>query len=59
MSRDYYLVAAERRMPEWSLVRTARLGNAGSWFRALVEEYDTVLGANDIAVEVFIGSGKG
>ena len=45
--------------PEWSLVRTARLGDAGSWFRSLVGEYDTVLGANDIAEEVFIGSGKG
>lgn len=59
MSRDYYLVAEEKRLPEWSLLRTARLGAAGLWFRALVGEYDTVLGANDIALEVFIGSGTG
>lgn len=59
MSRDYYLVAEEKRLPEWSLLRTARLGSAGSWFRDLVGEYDTVLGANDLAMEVFIGSGKG
>jgi hypothetical protein len=59
MSRDYYLVADERRSPEWSFCRTARLSGAGVWFRALVGEYDTVLGANDLAMEVFIGSGKG
>jgi len=59
MSRDYYLVADERRSPEWSFCKTARLSGAGVWFRALVGEYDTVLGANDLAMEVFIGSGKG
>lgn len=59
MSRDYYLVADERRMPEWSFVKTARLVSAGLWFRSLVGEYDTVLGANDLAMEVFLGSGKG
>jgi hypothetical protein len=59
MSRDYYLVADEKRLPEWSLLRTARLGAAGWWFRDLVGEYDTVIGANDLAMEVFIGSGKG
>jgi hypothetical protein len=59
MSRDYYLVAEERRLPEWSLLRTARLSDAGVWLRALVDGYDTVLGANDLALEVFIGSGKG
>lgn len=59
MSRDYYLVADERRLPEWSMVRTVRLRDAGWWFRELVDEYGTVMGANDIASEVFIGSGKG
>ena len=59
MSRDYYVVADERRLPEWSLLRTARLEAAGVWFRALVDEYDTVVGANDLAMEVYLGSGKG
>lgn len=59
MSRDYYVVAEERRVPEWWFVRTGRLAGAGYWFRRLVDDYDTVLGANDIAMEVFIGTGKG
>lgn len=59
MSRDYYLVGDERRLPEWCLLRTAKVCAAGVWLRALVGEYDTVLGANDLALEVFLGSGKG
>jgi len=57
MSRDYYLVADEKRLPEWSFVKTARLVSRDIWFRRLVDEYDTVLGANDIALEVFIEDG--
>jgi hypothetical protein len=59
MSRDYYLVAEDKRLPEWSFCRTARLHAARLWFPALVDEYDTVLGAYDLAKEVFLGSGKG
>jgi len=59
MSRDYYLVDTERRVPEWSFVRTARVQAAGRWFRELVDVYDTVLGANDIAKEVYFGSDCG
>jgi len=59
MSRDYYLVAEEKRVPEWCYLKSTRLGLAAMWFPPLVGEYDTVLGANDIAMEVYIGSGKG
>ena len=57
MSRDYYLVAKETRMPEWKFSQTARLSGVGVWFRALVDGYDTVVGANDLAMEVYIGDG--
>jgi hypothetical protein len=57
MSRDYYLVAEDKRVAEWSLLRTARLCGADLWLRALVGEYDTVLGANDLAMEVYLDSG--
>jgi len=59
MSRDYYLVAEEKRVPEWCYLRSTRLRSKAEWFPSLVGEYDTVLGANDIAMEVYIGSGKG
>lgn len=59
MSRDYYLVDEEKRVPEWCYLKSTRLGLADMWFPSLVGEYDTVLGANDIAMEVYIGSGKG
>lgn len=57
MSRDYYLVAEEKRVPMWQFVRSARIGSATVWFPSLVDEYDTVLGANDIAMEVYFEDG--
>jgi hypothetical protein len=59
MSRDYYLVAEEKRVSEWTFRRSASRGCADVWLRSLVEQYETVLGANDLVMEVFIGSGKG
>jgi len=56
MSEDYYLVENERRMPEWVFTRTARLASAGRWLRELVDQYDTVLGVNDIAMKVYLDS---
>jgi hypothetical protein len=59
MSDDYYLVPDEKRVPEWSFKNTARLSSVDSWLRALVGEYESVLGADDLCKEVFLGSGKG
>jgi len=59
MSRDYYVVADEKRFPEWSFRRSARLARAGFWLPELVAEYETVLGCNELAMEVYLGSGKG
>jgi len=56
MSRDYYLVADEKRLPEWCLVRTAKLQGAGLWLRPLVDRYGTVLGAYDLGLEVYLGN---
>lgn len=56
MSSDYYLVADERCVPGWVFLRTAKLAGAGRWLRELIGSHDTVLGANDLAMEVYLDS---
>lgn len=59
MSRDYYVVGEERRCAEWTFRRTARRSRADVWLPELVDQSETVLGCNELAMEVYLGSGKG
>jgi len=36
-----------------------RFHKAGEWLPELVAGYDTVQGVNELAVEIFLGPGKG
>jgi hypothetical protein len=59
MSRDYYLPDySDKRVPEWCFKCTMSLAQLTMAFPNLMENYDTMFGAEDI-VERVLGSGKG
>lgn len=59
MSRDYSLPDySDKRVPEWQFKGTISLAHLILAFPRLMEEYDTLLGVEDV-VEKVLGSGKG
>jgi hypothetical protein len=59
MSRDYYLPDySDKRVPEWCFKCTMSLTHLTMALPSLMEEYDTLLGAEDV-VEKVLGNGKG